>query len=274
MSTATRVIDRLRRPEFTGENRCVPCTAVNLVIAAALSLAVAVFVPLSFAPWLGAAVLTVSLAAIALRGYLVPGTPWFTRTYFPDWLLRWFEKEPMAVPTTEEGDVDAEAVLVGSGVLTECATVDDLCLAEPAREAWRERIEALQAEDTSVDDLAVVLGVPRERLTVEEFGDAFVARDDGVRVGQWESRAAFLADVAAAPVLADRVDAWETLEVAERGSLLTGLRLFVERCPACGGDVDVEDDVVKSCCRSFDVVAATCVDCEARLFEAELAQSA
>lgn len=274
MTAATQVLDRVRQPEYTGENRCVPCTAVNLVIAVVLALAAGLLAPARAAPWLGGAVLAVSLAAIYLRGYLVPGTPWFTRTYFPDWLLRRFDKQPVAPPRTEEGDLDIEGLLVESGVLAECADVDDLCLAEPAREAWRERIEALQAEDTSVDDLAAVLGVDRERLAVEEFGDAFVARDDGVKVGQWESRAAFLADVAAAPVLADRIDAWEGLDVGQRGELLTGLRLFVERCPACGGDVAIEDDVVRSCCRSFDVVAATCVDCEARLFEAELPQAA
>ena len=55
--------------------------------------------------------------------------------------------------------------------------------------------------------------------------------------------------------------------VAYRSELLASLRLFVERCPTCDGTVEFGTDVVESCCRSYDVVAATCGACDARLFE-------
>ncbi|WP_435183093.1 hypothetical protein [Halobellus sp. EA9] len=65
-------VDRLRRPEHTGDNRCWPCTAVNLailgVVAAALALASSV---------LAAVAAAVGLFVILVRGYLVPGTPRF-----------------------------------------------------------------------------------------------------------------------------------------------------------------------------------------------------
>ncbi|MFB6159704.1 MAG: hypothetical protein ABEJ61_00830, partial [Haloferacaceae archaeon] len=75
MAAAIRdLFDRVRRPEYTGENRCVPCTVVNLVIAAALALVVARGVA-AVRPWptaalAGAAAGILAGLVVALRGYL------------------------------------------------------------------------------------------------------------------------------------------------------------------------------------------------------------
>ena len=293
MSTGARVIDRLRRPEYTGENRCVPCTAVNLVIAGLLAagtwvtLSAAGARPSAAAPALGAAVFLLSVAAIYLRGYLVPGTPWFTKTYFPDWLLRAFEKGPAASPATaaaspggavgaragpEDGrEFDVEAVLEDAGATEECADADDLCLVPAFREAWQAEVEAIRSSEGGPRERTTALG---DDLTVNRRGEVLVARADGAIVGQWESEAAFLADVAAAEVLAERYPPWADFGVAERGAVLNGLRLFVERCPSCDGRVTFGEEVVESCCRFADVVAVTCEGCGARLFEAEVDEAA
>ena len=77
--TLTLLLDRIREPEHTGENRCVPCTVVNAAIAVAAT-AFASIVAVEAA----AVVLVGSVLAIGLRGYLVPGTPALTRRYLPD----------------------------------------------------------------------------------------------------------------------------------------------------------------------------------------------
>ena len=83
-------LEEIRQPEYTGENRCVPCTIANFAITAVFAAAVAlVSVPLS----LGFVV--AALGSIWLRGYLVPKTPELTKRYFPEWLLAKFDKEPM-----------------------------------------------------------------------------------------------------------------------------------------------------------------------------------
>ena len=292
MATGTRALDRFRQPEYTGENRCVPCTAVNLVIAAVLAVAVwfvvasASNLPAAVASGLGAAVFVASVAVIYLRGYLVPGTPWFTKTYFPDWLLRAFEKEPAAAsagatvtsPGTAseaatgdpvEGDFDVEAVIQDAGAAEECADVDDLCLTPEFREAWRSRIESVRSAEGHLRERATALD---DDLTVNQRGDVLVARQGSALVGQWESEAAFLADVAAADVLAERYPPWDGFDVARRGAVLNGLRLFLERCPACDGPVSFGEEVVESCCRFTDVVAVTCEDCGVRLFETEVVE--
>ncbi len=267
------VFDALRRPEYTGENRCVPCTAVNLVIAAALASLLAV-AGLRYDPALGLLLGAGSFAAFAatvyLRGYLVPGTPRLTRTYFPDWLLRAFEKEP-AVRLGPDDELDVETTLSRLGVVTDCEDVDDVCLTDAFREEWRERIAALRERDTTREELASLLGLSSEELSFTTHGGAFVARLDGRRIGQWESRAAFLADIAAETALQARDGGWTRLDVRQRSQLLGGLRVFLERCPACDGPVAIGEEVVESCCRSMDVVAVTCDDCGARLLESELA---
>ena len=98
-------------------------------------------------------------------------------------------------------------------------------------------------------------------------GSATVARIDGTRAGQWESRAALIADLAAAHELPDRVEGWESMPTEVRSQLLGGLRIFLEDCPDCGGPVLAGRETVTSCCRSHEVVAASCEECGARLLE-------
>ena len=152
------VFDRLRQPEYTGENRCLPCTGVNLVIAAVLTVAVGAGAvaagatgPQAFVA--GAAVFACAAGAVYLRGYLVPGTPWLTETYFPDWVLRWFDKDTTTTtvgpPGTADatgpgpGEEDVEATLQRLGAIEECVDSADLCLTggsgRPGASGWPTR---------------------------------------------------------------------------------------------------------------------------------------
>lgn len=82
-------LDAFREPEYTGENRCVPCTAINVALAVALTAASAVLGPVA-----ALAVFAGSMASIYFRGYLVPGTPELTKRYLPDRVLALFGKAP------------------------------------------------------------------------------------------------------------------------------------------------------------------------------------
>jgi hypothetical protein len=264
-------VNRLKQPEYTGENRCTPCTVVNSVIAVVIAVAVGIALGTSVG-WtagtvVGGVVLGLSAASIALRGYLVPGTPTLTKTYFPDWLLGKFDKEPVRGEVPVDEDLDVETVLVRAEALQPCEDADDLCLTDEFRRAWSDRIDVVRSEETSRAELAGLLGVDADELTFEEFGDAFVAQVDGTRAGRWESRGAFLADVAAATELGKRLSGWQALGIREQSQILYGLRLFLEECPECAGVVAVEEDTVESCCRSIDIVAVSCQECGARVFE-------
>lgn len=328
---STPGLNRFRQPEYTGENRCIPCTVANVVIGAVSSLVVgyAFAVTVGRFAWLvGAVVFAGSLTAIWLRGYLVPGTPELTKRSFPDRVLRVFDKEPDLASnplgldaeasgttdgtTTEhrngagptaaapedtvasggdvdrdgdmdtdtdtdargtdeaesEEEVDTEGLLLSAGIVKPCEMEDDLCLAEEFRDGWHERMQAVRDDSTEREELAHELDLDRDAVEIEEYGEAFVARDDEDQpIGQWASRAALVADIAATRELRNWIDGWEDLALGPRSQLISGLRIFLDRCPVCEDTVSVGTETVESCCRSHEVVAANCEGCDARLLE-------
>jgi hypothetical protein len=267
---ATPVLDQFREPEYTGENRCLPCTVVNLLIAVAVSAGVAVVAGSVSSPTAGlvggGSVFLASLLSIYLRGYLVPGTPELTKRYFPPWLLALFGKAPPE-PVSVDSDLDPEEALVTAGALEPCADRDDLCLTEGFRESWYAEIERIERDGSGRERLLELLGAEAGEVRFEEYGDAFRARVDDRVVGRWESEAAYLADLGAARALESRVGNWRELSVRARSQLLSGLRLFIDSCPSCGGTPDFGTETVESCCSTHDVAAVSCDDCGARLFE-------
>jgi len=274
------VADRLRQPEYTGENRCWPCTFTNVVIALVLSGVVGTAAVLGAggtATMAGVAaaggLFVVSLAAIWLRGYLVPGTPTLTKRYFPDWLLATFDKRPEGAEGIDAADVDVEAELIDAGVLEPCANRDDLCVADGYADAWRARIERLRENEVEPEMLRDFFPVDVADVSFDRSDDAVIARMGGTRVAHWESEAALIADVAAADVFQERLGRWDDYSFEAQVELVGGLRLFLERCPDCDGPIAFGEETVESCCRSVDVVAMNCDDCGARLFEAEVTEA-
>nr|WP_255666260.1 hypothetical protein [Haladaptatus sp. DYF46] len=257
-------MDRFRRPEYTGENRCTPCTIVNVSIAVVAS-TVLTFLAIP----LGVAFFVFSLVAIYLRGYLVPGTPRFTKTYLPDWLLRKFDKHEPQTAEPKATDHEPEAVLAAANVVGPCEEMDDLCLNEEFRAVWHENMERVMEEGAEKRDLSRILGADESELEFEEHDSAFIATIDGRRLGQWESRPSLIADLAAARELSDRYHQWDRLSIDNQSRILSGLRIFLDTCPECGADITIEQETVESCCRSIEVVAATCEGCDARILEVE-----
>jgi len=257
------VVDELRQPDYTGENRCEPCTVLNLAIAMVTGSLIARKSRLG-----GLLAVVISIAVIYLRGYLVPGTPTLTKRYFPEWFLRWFDKAPE--PQRSAADIDVERELMDAGILEECERIDDLCLDDAFGDAWRARIETIREDEVSPELLRDFFPVDVSDLEFDVREDAVMARMNGTLVAQWESDAALIADAAAADVFQDRYDEWDTYTFDAQFELVGGLRLFLERCPNCDGPIAFGEDIVESCCREIEVVAMSCEDCDARLFEAEL----
>ena len=287
---STGPLDRIRQPAYTGENRCIPCTAVNAVIAIALAglvglLAFVLELGPALAGGAAAIVLVVSGLSIWLRGYLVPGTPTLTKRYFPDWLLAKFEKAPPGTSPEEmaplhEGDdehgpdpiqdrnvgLNPHQVLAEAQLIQECETEDDLCLVAGVREAWEEEMAAVRETDLQ-EAVAEFLEVDPDRVTMHVHDDVVYVRVGGVRTARWESESALIADLGGDRLLRRRVVGWDDMDVAQRAHVAGGLRAFVERCPTCEAPVELGEDVVESCCRSRDVYAITCEGCEDRILE-------
>ena len=261
-------VDKLRNPEYTGENRCFPCTLVNLAVATASSVVVA-----ALAPLVGVFLFCVSLLVIYLRGYLVPGTPTLTKRYLPDSVLGHFDAhDDSSVPSFEDvGTI--ESFLRRHDALRSAADDEDLELTGSFRSAHRRQTVEYGDDDSLLDAAGEFVfggtGVTDrpDLLTLDYPPNAVVLRYDGRSLARWESRAAMVGDVAAAAVFAARTDEWTAIAPETRLQVLGALRLWYQRCPACGGPVSLGTDVVESCCRSVSVLAATCDDCDSRVFE-------
>jgi hypothetical protein len=263
-------VDRLRQPEHTGTNRCTPCTVGNLLIAAAIGGVLAVLVP-----WVGVVAFVVFAGIIYLRGYLVPGTPTLTKRYLPASVLRLFGKE-LPVERSLDGrqvsaspeDHDAERAgtveaLVAAGVVHRVGT-DDIDLTPAFREEWRERIHAHSEQTPGKADVRAMFGASE----ISRHGDqSFVV--DGTTSVRWRSAAALLADVTAVSLLEARLDGWTAFDVGRQRSVLSSLRLCLERCPSCDGPLDVTEDRADHCCRKpRRVIDAVCRDCGAPIADA------
>lgn len=270
MSVLESTIDRFRQPEYTGDNRCMPCTIVNAIIAVVLAAALAlVWLPL------GLAAIVVAALAIYARGYLVPGTPTLTQRYFPEWLLQLFGKEPLPERhhvATVEDDVGVDELLLEADVVEPCADEDDLCLTETFEDELWSAIRQLRASEAAATaQLASILELPAAELAVEDRDEKRVVRHDGDTIGTWDSKAAYLADVAVEPLLDARIAGWKELDGRLRTQALAGLRVFLEACPVCDSELEHVENVRESCCGSDIVgVAIECPSCESRVFSGSI----
>lgn len=289
------LIDTLHQPEYTGDNRCEPCTILNVVLAGLFSSTIARKSRVG-----GYAAFLVSLGLIYLRGYLVPGTPELTKRYLPPAALRWFGKVPQ--PETRSGlgrqsesidstddhpsetstagrseeaeDIDPHDYLLTEDILESCEDRDDLCLVNKFRTEWDDEIADLAGEDLEAAEAVSVLGVETdaEEFEIEQYGDAWTLVADSRTIGQWPSQGALLADVGAARVLDTWSTQWSILTPAQRGQVLNGLRLFLEQCPGGSGSVSTNQETVESCCSSHEVITISCDETGNRLFEQPLSE--
>jgi len=265
-SQTNSMVSRLRQPKYTGENRCTPCTVLNTLIAVGLSVGIWI---VSVEVAVAAFVLFIS--AIYFRGYLVPGTPELTQRYLPDRVLRLFHDDQPAT-TLPPSSQEIGAVLDETGIITECKDIEDVCLEEGFQATWREHIESIRSDSSARDELLDYLVVDRSEVTFKQLGANFELRVNGSPLGQWESDAALLADVAAMAALSDSYDQWSAIDDSLSLDAAKALRVFLNQCPHCSGPVSTSREEIEFCCED-DVESyakLVCRDCGVRLLEIEI----
>lgn len=263
------MLEAIRRPEHTGENRCWPCTGVNAVLVALAAAVVSVASPFA------ALVLAVGGGgAIALRGYVVPYTPRFAPRLVERLPRNPFHAErvgPDEPGSLANEDVDPEALL---GALVEAGVIADdgerLYLDERFRERWRAEMRALRG--LSAEELAAAACAASEVAsaaeTVEGRERTYVVLSDGTgdpMAKSWLTRPIAVAETAAVRALSDAAIAPE-----EAARSAGPLRMFLEECPVC--DAPVRETIESMCCGGGrtanrpprDVLA--CEECGERLY--------
>ena len=262
----------LRNPEYTGENRCLPCTGVNLGIALVLTVLSFVFLSMLVSTAMAAltaiSVFIIATFVIWAWGYLVPGTPTLTQRYLPDRVHAWFGHEPPTL--ADDGSIDLEHLFLDADLLEPCVEEDDLCLRDEVAHDLQDVVDSLDGKPDP-DRFVTAIGMDGSDLDVFEQRNAVMLTVDGRHVASWPSSTALLADSAIAHVISDRLPTWDSLSTEDRARAITGLRVFLDECPDGGGAVTIRSETVSSCCSEHEVVAAVCEDSGERLFEQQLA---
>ncbi|MFC5366736.1 hypothetical protein [Salinirubrum litoreum] len=259
------VIDRLRRPEYVGANRCWPCTILNLGIVCIVGVSLTlVSLPVALL------VVVVGAVLVALRGYVVPYTPEFAPrlvAYLP--VEFGPEKATDGGRTSEsiaDDEMDGERLL---GALFEAGVLvgqQDLAPAADFLDDWE--AEMAELRDLSDDDLASAVAARVPGAYTGRMEDGWLHLDSGEE-SILLSRTFAIAEGAAVAVLTDwGVDRKIAVAAAQP------LRMFAETCPACGGRV--VETTVGACCGgtsgvydSPETAVLACADCDERLFTFE-----
>lgn len=171
-------------------------------------------------------------------------------------------------PADDADDASAEPEVIGgqalveqfvdAGIMLEDEQVDDLRLTDDFREAWWGRIETVRDEEHARTGMGALVDIETEELTFEERGDKFVAFHGDTELGDWPSRAAFVADVALQPTMGEWLQLWERIDPLSRAELLARLRAFLESCPVCEGELEMAERTTGA---GRTEVSIACVDC-------------
>lgn len=291
--------DMLRRPEYTGDNRCLPCTVVNTILAVVAGIVIS-----RKSRPTGLAVLLASGVLIYLRGYLLPGTPQLTSRYLPPAVLRWFGKAPDANlarglggmddpeesadhqddpeqsnsnaqndPRSPDGEKpvpeDLDSYFRAAAIVESRADDDDLSLTTTFETAWFEMIETIDESDELSRRAVDAFGIDAdpEEFDFREGEDGAYALDGAQLEGEWPSYAALVADLAAGELLDEWLDEWPAFSPQQKGDVLNDLRTFLETCPTTEGGlrrIERDDD---SCCGLSTVVSVVCEETGEPLYE-------
>ncbi len=230
----------VRRPEYTGENRCWPCTVANGVILLVCCLALApVSIPIVLC------MLIAGTSLIWLRGHLVPYTPQLTSFMWTSSSNRRPDR-PLTGSLAEADEDDGErtlAALVEAGVIVPDG--DRLRLDESFRDDWREemrRLRGLSDESLTAEIETAARGRTVELLEADRPLFVLTGPDGGEA---WVSRPVAIAETAAVAVLSTGLP---TTSTTHSIAVARALRAFLDRCPVC--ETATEETSPHRCCGS------------------------
>ena len=262
------LLEQVRRPAFTGEQRCWPCTGLNVAILAVVAMGLALVSPLT-----GLLVTVAGLAAIVLRGYLIPYTPRIAPAIvgrIPG-LHRWFDHPGPAM----RGSVGAAAqhdpaadleCLLDAGLLVDTDGI--IAPSGPFASAWESAMRGLRGRPLAdLAHQAESVSPAQSARPVHIGGDAWIALStdaDHALEETWLTPPAVVAELAAIIAATGMTD-----DPADPLRIARVCRMFLTECPVCTTPLEQGTEV--DCCGGFhgtgEVPADTlvCPTCEVRV---------
>jgi hypothetical protein len=282
----------LSRPEHTGENRCWPCTVLNVLLVGVVALVVG-----RRRRGMAVLVAAVGAAAVYARGYVVPYTPAFAPRLTAALGLDPTGHEPGAGgvrdpdsrPSERGGDASLAAAggsatgetapagealfgtLLEAGVLA--AADEEVALAPGVEDRWEAEMADLRALDdeslaAAVRDASAASearSVTDDSWATPERRYVVLSTDSDAPLDEtWLSRPVAIAETAAVRALAGVVE-----DPGTRRAAASAMRVFLESCPDCSAPV--RETTTAACCGATagthgepsEVLA--CPDCDVRL---------
>lgn len=264
--------------EYTGDQRCLPCTVVNLGLLILSGLTIALLSKLA-----AVAFGILGIFLIWIRGYFVPYTPQFAPKIAAHLPITFYEEARQSSSLMEFSERGIETTRNGGKVmlgtderdasndvsttilppLSEAGIIrqrdDTLVLDESYREKWRSVIRDVRGDNLKA---AIEMTTPAENVERVTEGEAtwYVLTDEdrSIKSETWLSPAVAIAEVAAIEALEDSLSSSTVVQAA------AFLRPFLEQCPVCEGDLI--ETTADQCCASYgpdgpqNVLA--CSDCE------------
>ncbi len=253
----SRLLSAARNDAYVGQNRCWPCTAVNLGLTVSGAIATGLIHPL-----LGGGVGMVGVGATWLRGYVIPGTPQITARVLPAPVLRFLRK---AQPSVSVPSTEPLQWLLERDVVTR--TDDAFTLTQQYHRARRNSLAELQG--TSVDRLAQS-AVGDRSITLEDEPSNRTAGGIQATVDEtpvsWVSRLALHADAVSVRALHAVHAELRTQSVTSWRRILLVLRGTYAACPACGTSLQTIER--PGCCGTDVISAIRCPACNQAILEA------
>jgi len=266
----------LRRPEYTGSNRCWPCTVVNGAIVAVGSVLLAAV----SSRVVGVAGAVAGFAVVWLRGYLLPGTPRFAPR-----IVAAIPGGERLFDTASDGEIDSPdaggSLSAGRGPddpeellgrLIECGVLevdgDTVAPTTAYDERWHAEMDQLRGNSTAELAAAAETISPAAEARAVSEDDEWVAltpTDGNVIDETWLTRPVAIAEIAAY-----RAAEGVLSEEATRLAAARTNRMFLETCPDCGAEL--EQGVDMPCCGGHTgpgeepAETLVCPDCEVRLY--------
>jgi len=259
---------RFRQPQYTGEDRCLPCTTINLIMAVLIAGGVALI-----NPFIGIGVLVVETVLIYYRGYLIPGTPELTKRYMPAWALKLFGKTPVeeqaqSASSAQEQSTDASElnpidVLTAIGVATETEDQADITLTT----TFENLLNQQDFADPTADAEAIFTKFFGD-VTIEDTDTSVhLTRSDQGIIMNWPSHAAMIGDARIAQALAETDTQFTKRDEINQLQLIQSARTLLENCPVCDGSLSFSQEERETCCQTYTATVLSCDACDSTLLE-------
>jgi hypothetical protein len=258
-------LDVFRSPEYTGSNRCWPCTVFNMVVLGFITTSIGYVVR----PLVAVPLAVVGGAIVWLRGYLFPGTPSIGAYVAARFPLEVPHSERVASTPDPMSKNNIDPVLlinslIDHGVVYEYD--DELQLAPAFREQWREEICDIRklSNDALASNLVDALPWVSRREIIKHEEQAWIVLSDGsqrVEEDAWLTVISATAELAAVRALGNYAPG---MHHERRIVAAPPLQSLLERCPVC--ETPIEETAVDACCGSPHRTAServlACPECD------------